>query len=71
MSAAEMLDNLARQIYKPHLLKPREDLRSIPEVLRIPILIIDFDIEVHINGITRISGELYRPGKNNAANSTD
>lgn len=51
MSAAEMLDNLARQIYKPHLLKLREDLSSIPEVLRIPILIIDFDIEVHINGI--------------------
>jgi hypothetical protein len=51
MSVAEILDNLAIQIYEPPLSKLREDLRSIPKALRIPILIIDFDTEVHMNGI--------------------
>jgi hypothetical protein len=51
MSVADILDSLALQIYEPPLSKLREDLRSIREVLRISILIIDFDTEVHINGI--------------------
>ncbi len=51
MSVAGILDSLAVQMYKPPLSKLREDLRSISEVLRIPILIIDFDTEVHMNGI--------------------
>ena len=51
MSTDEVLDSLAIQIYQPPLSKLREDLRSISEVLRIPVLIIDFDTEVCMNGI--------------------
>jgi hypothetical protein len=51
MSVAEMLDSLALRIYTPPLVKLRDDLRSIPAVLRIPILIIDLDTEVLINGM--------------------
>lgn len=51
MPVADILDSLAIQICEPPLSKLREDLRSIPEVLRIPILIIDFDTEVQMNGI--------------------
>jgi hypothetical protein len=46
-----VLESLAEQIYGPPLLRLREDLRSIPKVLRIPILIIDLDNELHMNGI--------------------
>ena len=51
MSTDEILDSLAIQIYAPPLLKLREDLRSVPEVFRIPVLIIDFDTEVCMNSI--------------------
>src|SRR5262245_49861118 len=51
MSADEILDSLAIQIYKPPLSKLRQDLRSVPEVFRIPVLIIDFDSAVCMNGI--------------------
>jgi hypothetical protein len=51
MSVAELLESLAEQRYRPPLAELCEDLRSIPEVLRIPILIIDFDIEIQMNGI--------------------
>ena len=51
MSADEIVDNLALQIYEPPFLALREDLRSVPEALRIPILLIDFDTELSMNGI--------------------
>jgi len=51
MSTDEILDSLAVQIYKPPLSKLREDLRSVPAVFRIPVLIIDFDTEVCMNSI--------------------
>jgi hypothetical protein len=51
MSVAEMLGSLALRIYTPHLVELRGDLRPIPAVLRIPILIIDLDTEVMINGM--------------------
>jgi hypothetical protein len=51
MSTDEILDNLRIQIYKPPLSKLREDPRSVPEVLRIPVLIIAFDTEVCMKGI--------------------
>jgi hypothetical protein len=51
MPVAKIIESLSIQIYEPPLSKLREDLRSIPEVLRIPILIIDLDTEVHMNGI--------------------
>jgi hypothetical protein len=51
MPVAEMLASLALRIYNPALRELRDDLRSLPAVLSIPILIIDLDTEVLINGI--------------------
>src|SRR5215510_3980997 len=51
MSADEILDNLAIQIYTPPHLKLHQNLRSLPEVFRIPVLIIKFDSELCQNGI--------------------
>ena len=51
MSTDEILDSLAIQIYEPPLSKLREDLRSVPEVFRIPVLIIDFNTEVCMQGV--------------------
>src|SRR5215510_16286987 len=51
MSADEILDNLAIQIYTPPFLKLHNDLRSLPEPFRVPVLIIKFDSEVCQNGI--------------------
>jgi hypothetical protein len=51
MSADEICNSLAGQIYEPPLSKLCEDLRSVPEVLRIPILLINFDTAVLMNGI--------------------
>jgi Domain of unknown function (DUF4375) len=51
MSVDTILDSLAIQIYEPPLVSLRQSLRSIPEVLRIPILVIDFDTEVQMQGI--------------------
>jgi hypothetical protein len=51
MSIDAILDNLAIHLYEPPLSKLREDLRSVPEVIRIPVLIIDFDTEVCMNSI--------------------
>ncbi len=51
MSIDAILDNLAIHIYEPPFSKLREDLRSVPEVFRIPVLIIDFDTEVCMNSI--------------------
>jgi hypothetical protein len=51
MSADEVLDDLYLQLYLPPFWKLREDLRSVPEVLRIPILIFDFHNEVCVNSI--------------------
>ena len=50
-SISEILGELAIKIYSPPLSTLRDDLRSIPEELRIPILIIDFDTAVQMNGI--------------------
>lgn len=51
MPVDAILDHLAVQIYEPLLSKLREALRLVLEVLRIPILIIDFETEVQMNGI--------------------
>lgn len=50
-SVRQILERLPVQIYEPPFSHLRDDLRSVPEVLRIPILIIDLDTEVAINGI--------------------
>src|SRR5262245_4456216 len=51
ISADEILDNLAIHIYTPPHLKLHQNLRSLPEVFRIPVLIIKFDSELCQNGI--------------------
>lgn len=51
MSTDEILDSLAIEVYRPPLSKLRDDLRSVPEVIRIPVLIIDFDTEMCMQGI--------------------
>jgi uncharacterized protein DUF4375 len=51
MTAAEILDALYVQIYEPPFSELREDLRSVPDVLRIPILLIDLDTEVTMGGM--------------------
>jgi hypothetical protein len=50
-SIREILESLTVQVYERPLSNLRDDLRSVPEVLRIPILIIDLDTEVAINGM--------------------
>jgi hypothetical protein len=51
MTVAEILEGLFIQIFEPPLSNLRDDLRSVPEVLRIPILIIDLDTEVTMEGM--------------------
>ena len=51
MTVAEILEGSFIQIFEPPLLNLRDDLRSVPEVLRIPILIIDLDTEVTMEGM--------------------
>lgn len=50
-SAAEVIDALASLRFEPPLAELCQELRSVPEVLRFPILISDFDMEVQMNGI--------------------
>jgi hypothetical protein len=51
MSVSEIINELAARRYQPPISSLCNDIRSIPEVLRIPILISDFDTEVQMNGI--------------------
>jgi hypothetical protein len=51
MSVAEILESLFVGVYEYPLAQLRDDLKSIPAVLRIPILVIDLDTEVTINGM--------------------
>jgi hypothetical protein len=51
MSASEIINELGAQRYQPPVSSLCEDIRAIPEVLRIPILISDFDSEVQMNGM--------------------
>jgi hypothetical protein len=48
---SEILGELAIKIYSPSFSALRGDLRSIPEELRVPILIIDFDTAIQMNGM--------------------
>ena len=51
MSVAEILEGLLVQVYQPPLSNLRDDLRSVPEELRIPLLVIDLDTEVAMQGM--------------------
>lgn len=50
-TVGEIVQELFVQIYQVPLSELREDLRTVPEVLRIPILLIDLDTEVTMNGM--------------------
>jgi hypothetical protein len=47
----EILGELATKIYRPPFSALRDDIRSVPEELRISILIIDFDTAIQMNGM--------------------
>ncbi len=51
LTISEIINKIGLQLYKPPLSLLRPKLRSLPEELRILILLFDFDSEVHINGI--------------------
>jgi hypothetical protein len=51
LSAAKLIEALSIRIYEPPLCTARHGLREIAEPLRVPILVLDFDTEVCINGM--------------------
>jgi len=51
MSVGEIVQHLAIKVFEPPLSNLLDDLRSVPEVLRIPILLIALDTEVMMNGM--------------------
>ena len=50
-TVCEIVELLAVQIYQPPLAGLRGNLRELPEVLRVPVLLIDLDTELMMNGI--------------------
>jgi hypothetical protein len=50
-TAFEILQELGRRIYRPPLSPLRDRLREMPAAFRVPMLVIDFDTEVHMQGI--------------------
>jgi len=48
----DVIDSLAVKLYEPPLSALRDRLQGLPESVRTLILIIDFDTEVAMNGIT-------------------
>ena len=51
MSVGEIVQDLSIKVFEPPLSNLLDDLRSVPEVLRIPILLIALDTEVTMNGM--------------------
>jgi hypothetical protein len=51
MSVREIVEHLFVKVFEPPLSNLLDDLRSVPEVLRIPILVIALDTEVTMNGM--------------------
>jgi hypothetical protein len=51
LSPAELIEALSIRIYEPPLCTAREELRDIAEPLRVPILVLDFDTEVCMQGM--------------------
>jgi hypothetical protein len=52
----EVLEALAAQIYRPPLSALRDRLGELPAAARVPILIIDLDTEMHMQGIVGFLG---------------
>lgn len=50
-SPSAFLDDLSVRIYENPLQACWEDRRSLPEVLRTVLLLVDFDTELHMNGL--------------------
>jgi len=51
LDASSILNELAIRIYEAPLTSLREELPDLAEALRVPILVIDFDTELMMNGI--------------------
>jgi len=51
MSVGEIVEHLSIKVFEPPLSNLLYDLRSVPEVLRIPILLIALDTEVTMQGM--------------------
>jgi hypothetical protein len=51
LSAAKLVEMLSIRIYEPPLSTARDRLREVEESLRVPILVLDFDTEVCMNGM--------------------
>jgi len=51
LSPAKLIETLSIRIYESPLCTARDRLREIAEPLRVPILVLDFDTEVCMNGM--------------------
>ncbi len=51
LSPAKLIEALSIRIYEPPLSNARDRLREIAEALRVPILVLDFDTELNMNGM--------------------
>jgi hypothetical protein len=51
LSPAKLVEALSIRIYEPPLSTARDRLREVAEPLRVPILVLDFDTEVCMNGM--------------------
>jgi hypothetical protein len=51
LSPAKLIEALSIRIYEPPLSNARDRLREIAEALRVPILLLDFDTELNMNGM--------------------
>lgn len=51
LSPAKLIEALSIRIYEPPLSSARDRLRELAEPLRVPILVLDFDTELNMNGI--------------------
>lgn len=51
LSPAKLIEDLSIRIYEPPLSTARDRLCEIAEPLRVPILVLDFDTELNMNGM--------------------
>ena len=55
MATTELVNELVSRMHGPHLSQLRARVTTLPEPLRVLILIADFDTEVLVNGNRRLS----------------
>ncbi len=51
LSPSKLISELSIRIYEPPLSAVRKHLREVAEALRVPILVLDFDTELNMNGM--------------------